>query len=336
MASELEYAAVLAEYSADCQPSRAEPLGSAGGFSGAQFWRLTTPSGTLCLRRWPANYPPVDQLQFIQAVLWHVQHEGFDRVPLPLETLTHAGYVAHAGHFWELAPWLPGAANYHAHPTDVRLEAALRALAEFHIAAASFPLPDIGPSVSPGMARRRQRFEHLRAGGLRELSDSVREGTWPALAPRARQLLHHFGVTADRHAQAIERASRLRVALQPCIRDIWHDHVLFVGERVSGLVDFGGLRPDNPATDIARLIGSLAADDQDAWEIGLAAYETVRPLSEEELALIAVFDQTTVLMGGLEWLEWIYLQRKAFADRAAVESRLDLAIKRLARLADRR
>lgn len=45
--------------------------------------------------------------------------------------------------------------------------------------------------------------------------------------------------------------------LQPCIRDIWHDHVLFDGDRVTGLIDFGAMQIDTPATDIARLVGSL-------------------------------------------------------------------------------
>ncbi len=125
----------------------------------------------------------------------------------------------------------------------------------------------------------------------------------------------------------------LKVPLQPCIRDIWHDHVLFTGDRVSGLVDFGSLQPDNVATDIARLLGSLIGDDLAAWELGLAAYESLRPLSDDERWLVPVFDRTTVLMGGLQWLEWIYLEHKAFADRAAIEARLDQAIERAAQLA---
>ncbi len=290
--------------------------------------RLDTPRGLLCLRRWPAAYPSVQQLQFIQAVLWHVDREGFQRVPLPLEATSHAGYVAHDGSFWELSPWMPGAADYHTAPSDTKLEAALRTLAEFHVAAASFPLADIGPSVSPGLARRHERFRQLLAGGSGQLADAIRVGTWPELASRARRLVQLFGMAAERWAGPIERARWLRVALAPCIRDIWHDHVLFVGDQVSGLVDFGAMQPDNVATDIARLLGSLVGDDILAWELGLTAYESVRPLSDDEHQLIDVFDRTTVLMGGLQWLEWIYLEHKVLADRPTVEARLDQAIER--------
>jgi Ser/Thr protein kinase RdoA (MazF antagonist) len=333
MASQVEFAPVLAAYPADCQPTRVEPLGSAGGFSGASFWQLSTARGLLCLRRWPRDYPPVDQLQFIQAVLWHVHHEGFDRVPLPLEAASHAGYVVHDGCFWELAPWMPGVADYHRAPSDTRLIAALAALAELHLAAASFPLPDIGPSVSPGMVRREAIFRHLQGGGIDQMAAAIQDGNWPALAARARRLVQLFHVAATGSAGLIDRATRLRVALQPCIRDIWHDHLLFTGDRVSGIVDFGSMKPDNVATDVARLLGSLVGDERSAWELGLAAYESIRPLSDDERSLINVFDRTTVLMGGLQWLEWIYLERKAFSDRTVIETRLDQTIERAERLA---
>ena len=63
-------------YPTDCQPSHIEPLGSAGGMSGAQFWRITAPRGTLCLRRWPIEHPSPERLQFIHAVLRHAAASG--------------------------------------------------------------------------------------------------------------------------------------------------------------------------------------------------------------------------------------------------------------------
>lgn len=81
-----------------------EPIRHTGGFSGAELWHLHAPRGPLCLRRWPAGHPSHERLEFIQAVLWHVDQEGFHRIPVPLETRHHHGYVLHAGHLWELAP----------------------------------------------------------------------------------------------------------------------------------------------------------------------------------------------------------------------------------------
>jgi homoserine kinase type II len=123
--------------------------------------------------------------------------------------------------------------------------------------------------------------------------------------------------------------------LQPCLRDIWHAHVLFEGDRVTGLVDFGSMRPDNVATDIARLLGSMAVDNHDDWQLGLLAYQGVRRLGENELALVEMFDRTAVLMSGLQWLEWICLEQRDFSDPAAVLARVDECLARLQVLANR-
>jgi Ser/Thr protein kinase RdoA (MazF antagonist) len=296
------------------------------------LWRLNSARGALCLRRWPAGYPTQEQLEFIQATLWHVDQEGFHRIPLPLETRHHHGFVRHDGHLWELTPWLPGAADYHQRPSPAKLHHALVALAKFHQAAATFPLPETGPTASPGLAQRFARLEDLLSGGLADLRSAIHPATWHELAPRGSRLIALAAKTAPKFLPILKSAARRCVTLQPCIRDIWQAHVLFVGDEVSGLVDFGSMRPENVAGDIARLLGSLAGDNWNDWQRGLAAYETVRPLSTDELALVAVFDRSTVLMGGLQWLEWIYLQGRLFSHRGAVLARIDEFLSRLENL----
>ena len=327
-----QLARVLRLYPDDCQPLAVEPYVSPEGFSGAQLWRVTALRGPLCLRRWPAQHPTPERLEFIQAVLWHVDQEGFHSIPLPLETQHHHGFVRHAGHLWELTPWLPGVANYRASPSSAKLQHALIALAKFHRAAALFPLPETGPTTSPGLLERRSRLAELMTVRLSEIRSAVVPEVWPDLAPRAARLIALFAAAAPKVVDLLESAAQIRVGLQPCIRDVWHAHVLFVGEQVSGLVDFGSMRPENVAADIARLLGSLAGDNPGDWQQGLAAYQTVRRLSDGELKLMTTFDRSTVLMGGLQWLEWIYLERRTYADHPAVLARIDEFLSRLEKL----
>src|SRR5262249_54862628 len=54
------------------------------------------------------------------------------------------------------------------------------------------------------------------------------------------------------------------VETQPCLCDIWHDHVLFSDETVTGVIDFGGVKLDHVTVDLARLLGSLIGDDRTA------------------------------------------------------------------------
>ena len=231
MANTAEYAPVLARYPADCQPSRVECLEGAGGFSGARFWRLTTPRGLLCLRRWPTEYPTVERLQFIQAVLWHVNREGFDLSPLPLEADSHAGFVEHQGALWQLEPWMPGVADYHASPSDAKLRAALTALAEFHLAAASFPLADNGPLPSPRLLQaarpaRCSARRTVRSPGGRHSAGRL------AGAGRAGHAAGAAGPSGSRSRRGKRSPppSRSQAPIQPCIGDVWHDHVLFLGD----------------------------------------------------------------------------------------------------------
>jgi Ser/Thr protein kinase RdoA (MazF antagonist) len=345
MTAEPDFRQVLAAYPDDCQPQRTEFLGAAGGFSGAMFWRLQTPHRLLCLRRWPREHPPTERLEFIQAVLWHVNQEGFRLAPLPLETRTRAGYVRHAEHLWELTPWMPGAANYTTAPSAAKLRAALVALGEFHRAAAAFPLPVSGHVASPGIARRLELLQSLITGEFETIKQAVKRAAAVQAADNAiadgeitvaaQRLLELFPRAAPEVLAMLRQASRIKAPLQPCVCDIWHDHVLFEGEQVSGLIDFGAMRAETVAADVARLLGSLVGDDPAGWKAGLAAYESVRPLSEAEAVLVSALDQSGVLLGGMNWLRWIYVEGRVFEDRSAVLARLTHLGTRLGELVGR-
>lgn len=179
---------ILALYGDDCRPRAMEPA-PVEGFSGARLWRIDAPRGPLCLRRWPREHPSPERLQFIQAVLWHVDQEGFHKLPLPIETPHKHGYVWHAGHLWELTPWLAGRADYRQHPSAARLAAAMTALAEFHVAAATFPLAETSAAAAPAIVERGERIARLNAGRLGELQTAIGGGgDWPELAIRGREL----------------------------------------------------------------------------------------------------------------------------------------------------
>jgi Ser/Thr protein kinase RdoA (MazF antagonist) len=250
-----------------------------------------------------------------------------------VETRHHHGFVRYGGHLWELTPWLAGAANYRQSPNPQKLSSAMLALAQFHEAAHSFPLAETGPTASPGMAERAQRLRALIEGKLVELREAIAPGQWPELAARATRLIGLAEATSGKVLPTLESASRLDVVLQPCIRDVWHAHVLFEGDAVSGIVDFGSMRPENAAADVARLLGSLALDDREDWQLGISAYQSVRPLSDDEMSLVEAFDRSTVLMGGLQWLEWIYLEGRRFDNPPGVLVRVDEFLGRLERLA---
>lgn len=345
-------AAVLSYYIP--QPAmvrRIKPLANAGGWSGSQLWRVTVGVGSLwrdktlprtlapaakdsrppcaddteslCLRRWPRDHPTPDRLTFIHATLARAASLNF--IPVPIHTTSGQTFIEHAGHLWELTPWMPGVANCHTHPSPPRLRAAFQALAQFHASTAQTPTS--GPA--PAILERRDRLAELRSSEVSAIQAATRHALNTELDTRAQRILEIAPLRLAALAKPLEHAARQPLALQPAIRDIHHDHVLFTGDEVTGLIDFGAMRVDTPLTDIARLLGSLVGDDQPAREAALAAYAELRPLSAADRQLIDLLDQATLVLSGLNWLTWLYLERRDMGPAAPIAHRLDQILSRL-------
>ena len=320
---------VLSAYGFRVAPDAVQWLGGAGGFSGACFWRIAGPDGPLCLRQWPEDGPSASHLEFVHAVLDYASQQGFRLLPLPKRTTAGKSYVAIDGRFWELSPWLVGEADYRRAPSRVKLRNALQALARFHQATASFPSAGPNAAPSPGLTQRAARLRAWRSGGVDRLAEALRPDVWPELLDRAGRMLALFERWAGHIENLLDGGVGLAVPMQPCIRDVWGDHILFCGDEVSGIVDFGAMEIESVTGDLARLLGSLAGSDWNEWREGLDAYETVRPLSNDERRLLNVFDLSGLLLSGMNWLDWIYLGRREFSARGEVLARLDAITARL-------
>ncbi len=339
---------LLRFYSADCQPTAIEPLGSAGGMSGAQFWRVRCPRGTLVLRRWPTEHPTSDRLKFIDAVLNHAAANGIGFIPIPIATRAGTTFVDHAGHLWELAPWLPGIADYEQSPSDEKLRAAMTALARFHNAVADYSAPSESAAVqraagSSAIPRRLARLRELSRGESAQLQAAIRDTPWPEFAALARQFMAALPNAIPRAVAALEPLGHEALPLQPCLRDIWHDHVLFTGSEVTGIVDFGAVDLDTPATDLARLLGSLPQSSplpfreglgegsipHDTWQAGLAAYSAIRPLSTQERHAITALNTANPILAGCNWIRWIYIDHRQFENPAQILTRFQRLLSHL-------
>ncbi|HEX3599313.1 MAG TPA: phosphotransferase, partial [Lacipirellulaceae bacterium] len=169
--------AVLAKYPPDCRFTDIEPLGFAGGMSGAQFWRVAARRDVLVLRRWPIEHPTPDRLTFIHAVLRHAAARGCDFLPVPITTPAGESFITSANHLWELAPWMPGAANYNQSPRLEKLQATMRALAQFHAAVEDFAAHPTAPGSAGGsnaVQRHLVRLQQLTPERVDELSRAIR------------------------------------------------------------------------------------------------------------------------------------------------------------------
>jgi homoserine kinase type II len=302
------------------------PLGNRGGFSGARLWRIEVAGGRFGLRAWPPS-ETLTRVQVRHRLMSRARGQGLSFVPAVVAASDGTTVVREAGRFWELTEWLPGHADFATHPSAARLAAACSALARLHAAWEEVAEP---AAPCPAVLRRleflREWHDLLRSGwqpfaGLASTADPVRpvgERAWRWLP----SLLTSLPVELERMAAG-------PWPLQPCLCDLWHDHLLFEGDRLTGIVDYGAVKVDHVAVDLSRLLGSLVGDDEQGWADGLRAYRVVRPLSTVEEELARVLDRSGTLIGAANWLRWLYHDGRSFEDRAAVARRLATLVDRI-------
>lgn len=284
-----------------------------GGFSGALVVRVETDRGDWCLRRWPEGSLPVARLRELHRWLTYLQGEAALPLAVPAladdsDSLSDVG-----GAHWQVEPWLPGRADFHVAPSDDRLREAMHVLALLHRASAGYVCSDsgrawfnAGTGASPAVHERLHLLTSLSPPRVQtELAGRLAAGPAGDLRDTALEILSRFRGIAPAVEEALRGARGLVVPLFPCLRDVWRDHVLFEGHRVSGVIDPAATRTETVASDLSRLLGSLLADDFPRWRAALAMYAEVRPLSPEEHRLVGVLDASGVLLSGMTWVRRI-------------------------------
>jgi thiamine kinase-like enzyme len=317
--SDADARAILREFRmADDSLSR---LGNAGGFSGATLWRVTGITRDSCLKALPAGADSARHGRIAELLLWTRRQHDLDYVPRARFVFQDAGRV------WEMVEWMSGSADFQTNPSTERLAAACVALARVHRAWEQYPAPPANPQPCPGVLRRLKAADEwfkLIANGWRP----TLFGAADPVTPWARRALPIVYRSVPEIISELEPWLRVAVPVQFCVCDIWHDHVLFTGDAVTGVIDYGSVKTDNIAVDVARLLGSLVGNDADAFARGLAAYEQIRRLSPDERNLIPVLDRTGVVLGIANWLRWLYFDGRVYEDREAVARRLAALVTR--------
>jgi len=304
-----------AAFGLDALPVKLSRL-ETSGFSGAQLWSVQLANaGPLVIRRFPGDVTG-ERLEEIYSVLSHVAQSGCPFVPVPLRTNQDAAFAARDGAAWQIEPQLPGVADYWQRPSKARLISAMQALATWHVAAFSCGPPP-KPAPAPGIVMRLQRLGNFAHGNARRMAQSLDLSSIPQrlrgeFARLFSIVIETFEAREAELSQQLQIASQRVVPHQYCIRDVWHDHVLFTGDQVSGIVDYDALRIDSVAADISRLLGSLIGGQATDWRQPMDAYCRVRRLSSDELQLVASYDRSSVLLSGLQWLDWICVERRQF------------------------
>src|SRR5262249_41943805 len=106
-------------------------LGGHGGFSGARLWRCGIHGATHRPPAWPQGVTQ-GRVRTVHFLMARARARPLDFVPHLFMTHTLQTWLSFGSRVWELATWLPGLADFHAHPTPGRLESACVELAHLH------------------------------------------------------------------------------------------------------------------------------------------------------------------------------------------------------------
>ncbi|HUQ68242.1 MAG TPA: phosphotransferase [Planctomycetaceae bacterium] len=311
------------------------------GFSGAGVVRVETALGPVAVRRWPAGWLP-ERLRGLHRLLAHIQRQGWEFVAVPFRTDTGDTLVEAAGAWWQVEPWLSGRADYHRQPSRQKLSAGMTALARWHLAASGFqPHPSestwfrpTGSGICPATEERLHAIAKLSPPMIRDWQALALRNAPTDLRPFATQLgdgvIPRLSMV---HGQLLS-ATTNSVPLQPCLRDVWHDHILYTGDVVTGLIDPSASRTDSVAVDLARLLGSLVEDHLADWRFALDEYARLRPLSLFEQRLIPILDRSGVVLSAVTWLKWLGPEARRWPDQTPIIDRLQRLTTRLESLAN--
>ena len=301
---------LLQHWFAEPQRATVHPV-ACPGFSGARLWQVEHGDQRFALRRWPAPAGPPSRLYEIHGLQRHLACRGLP-VPAPTPSIAGGVIVEIDGAWWELAPWMPGAADYWHDPRPAKLIAAMQTLAQLHLGAADYVSPagrgGLQNAASPAITRRDQRARALLGGELEILRTAVRRAAASADGPLAAEALDLLQRALPSLAARLATWPVVELPTQWRLGDVWHDHVLFTGDRVTGVIDFGAAAVDWPAGDVARLLGSLVADDPARWSQGLAAYEAIRPLADNERRAVRLLDASGTVLSTANWLQWLFVE----------------------------
>ncbi|MDB4766476.1 phosphotransferase [bacterium] len=300
------------------------PAGSTG-LSGASVWKITGDQGRHFSVKRFTNLS-ADHLAWIHRVQLHTIVCDCDFVARPLRTDDGMSLIQANDGLWEVCTWMLGEANNESPISDQRLSLAMKSIAKFHQSAAQVNF-DFRPS--PGV---KVRLEQLAKLNTTIAAVQPKPNQYPTLANLLTQLKQISPARLHDYATALGHFENYTLPLQPVIRDLRSEHLLFTEDSLTGLIDFDAMQMETIALDLTRCLGDFDPGDTDRWQFALEAYNSVRPIQRAELELIKILDPINVMLSAMNWIKWIALDDRNFENEGAVEVRLKQINQRLAKI----
>jgi len=144
-----------------------------------------------------------------------------------------------------------------------------------------------------------------------------------SFSPKIRRLFQLQQAALRKHDATLKKmfqqSVQSRDRLIPVLRDVQPGHVIFAGTKVAGFIDLTAARVDSAMGDLARLLHRWRFAEPAWYADAVAVYNQIRPLENDERVVFDAYDFSARLLTGVQWLCWIVLEEREFANQALVE-----------------
>jgi len=267
--------------------------GIAEGSENSNFL-LHTSAGSFILTLYEKRVD-VDDLPFFLGLMHHLAGKGIS-CPLPVERHDGKLFGTLAGRPAALITFLEG--MWMRRPSVVHCRGVGRALAELHVAGMDFPM---------------SRPNALAMDGWRKL--------WAASHERADEVEKGLAAEVDADFALFDREWPKDLPSGVIHADLFPDNVFFLGENLSGLIDFYFACNDFYAYDIATCLNAWCFEKDFSFNLTkgralLAGYQAVRPLSEAEKQALPLLARGSALRFMLTRLyDWLTIPDGALVQK---------------------
>lgn len=267
--TEVELAAFLRDYSIGDLLSY---KGIAEGVENSNFL-LHTSSGSYILTLYEKRVSPGD-LPFFIGLMQHLSQKGIN-CPLPVRRRDGGAIGELAGRPAAIVTFLEG--MWMRRPTVEHCREVGKALAAMHLAGRDFDI---------------ERPNALSVSGWRPL--------WERARGRADEVEHGLAAEVEADLAALEANWPADLPSGVIHADLFPDNVFFLGNRLSGLIDFYFACNDLLAYDVAICLNAWCFEKDNSFNITkgralLSGYTAVRPLSPAEAASLPVLSHGAAL-----------------------------------------
>ena len=253
------------------------------GLSESVVYKVSSSNGVFALKSY--NQSSLSSLQNAHALLDQTRVKKFVLFPLIIRNKENATVVYHDGFYWDLSSWVPGNIPDYSISSLVQC---INKLAQFHIAVGS---EQSGFGIMPAIECREIEINsfsfssiNFSAIGFLPLFNLVELLKW--IRQEVGSLI----------------SSPYPIAkIQNCWGDARRENILFVGNEISGFIDYCAMRKDCREVDVSRMISSFAGDDHLMWTNALNAYSEI---SEINYLVCRKLDILGTIVSLYRWLKW--------------------------------